>query len=97
MQSVYITTNAVSLNPAHGEVCLIQHYVIKFVNDLRPVSFTNKTDHHDITKTLLKVALSTINLTTYTTLNNMNICTGSNDNNKCSTISPREAEVNSWC
>ena len=25
-----------------------------------PVSFTNKTDHHDITEILLKVALSTI-------------------------------------
>ena len=35
MQSVPITTNAVSLNPAHGEVYSIQHYVIKFVSDLR--------------------------------------------------------------
>jgi len=25
----------VSLNPAHGEVYSIQHYVIKFVSDLR--------------------------------------------------------------
>ena len=49
----------------------IQHYVIKFVNDLRqvsgflkstPVSSTNKTDSHDITEILLKVALSTITL-----------------------------------
>jgi hypothetical protein len=32
MQSVPITTNVVSLNPAHGEVYLIQHYVIKFVS-----------------------------------------------------------------
>jgi len=28
-----------------------------------PVSFTNKTDHHDITEILLKVALNTINQT----------------------------------
>jgi hypothetical protein len=27
-----------------------------------PVSSTNKTDHHDITEILLKVALNTINL-----------------------------------
>jgi len=31
MQSVPITTNVVSLNPAYGEVYLIQHHVIKFV------------------------------------------------------------------
>jgi hypothetical protein len=30
-----ITTNFVSLNPTHGEVCLIQHYVITFISDLR--------------------------------------------------------------
>jgi hypothetical protein len=54
MQSVPITTNVVSLNPAHGEVLLIQHGVIKFVSDLRqvgvspgtPDSSTNKTDQH---------------------------------------------------
>jgi hypothetical protein len=41
--------------------------VIKFVSDLQqvvfsgpPVSFTNKTDRHDIAEILLKVALSTI-------------------------------------
>ena len=47
----------------------VQHYVIKFVSDLRQVgSFlrvlwfysTNKTDSHDIAEILLKVALSTI-------------------------------------
>ena len=32
---VPITTTVVSLNPIHGEVYLIQHYVIKFVSDLR--------------------------------------------------------------
>jgi hypothetical protein len=40
MQSVSITTEAVSLNPVHanhGEVYSIQHYVIKFVSDLLQV------------------------------------------------------------
>jgi hypothetical protein len=54
-----------------GEVYSIQYYVNKFVvSDLRqvdgfspgsPVSSTNKTDRHDITEILLKVALNTIN------------------------------------
>jgi hypothetical protein len=52
---------------AHGEVYSIQHYVIKRLARGRwfspgtPVSFTNKTDHHDITEIYLKVALNTIN------------------------------------
>jgi hypothetical protein len=33
MQSVPITTNAVSSNSTHGEVYSIQHYVMKFVSD----------------------------------------------------------------
>jgi len=38
MQSVVpITTDVVSLNPAHGEVYSVQQYVIKFVSDLRQV------------------------------------------------------------
>jgi hypothetical protein len=37
MQSVPVTTNVVSSNPAHGEVYSIQHYVIQFVDDLRQV------------------------------------------------------------
>ena len=44
----------------------IQHYVIKFVSDrlvIFPVSSTNKTDHHDLTEMLVKVALDTITLT----------------------------------
>ena len=69
MQSVPITTEVVSSNPVHGEVYSIQHYVIKFVSNLRQVggflrysdSSTNKTDRHDITEILLKVALNTIN------------------------------------
>jgi hypothetical protein len=62
----------VSLNTefsVHGKEYSIQHYVIKFVSDLRqvggftgtPVSSTNKTDRHLITEILLKVALNTIN------------------------------------
>ena len=34
---IAIITNVVSLNPAHDEVYSIQHYVIKFVSDLRQV------------------------------------------------------------
>ena len=41
--------------------------MIKFASDWfsrgSPVSSTNKTDRHNITKTVLKVALSTINQT----------------------------------
>jgi hypothetical protein len=67
---VPITTKVVSSNPVHGEVYSIQHYLIKFADDLQhvgefspgtPVSSTNKTDRHDIIEILLKVALSTIN------------------------------------
>ena len=37
VQSVPITTKILSSNPVHGEVYSIQHYVIKFVSDLRQV------------------------------------------------------------
>ena len=37
LQSVTITTNVVNSNPVYDEVYLIQHYVIKFVSDLRQV------------------------------------------------------------
>jgi hypothetical protein len=37
MQSMHITTNVVSSNPAQGDVYSVQHYVIKFVSDLRQV------------------------------------------------------------
>jgi hypothetical protein len=37
VQLVPITTKIVSSNRAHGEVYSIQHYVIKFVSDLRQV------------------------------------------------------------
>jgi hypothetical protein len=36
-QSVSITTKVVSSNLVHGKVYSIQHYVIKFVSDLREV------------------------------------------------------------
>ena len=70
MQSVFITTNVVSLNPAYGDV-----YAIKcdkvcqwlaagwWFSPGTPVSSTNKIDRHDITEILLKVALNTITLT----------------------------------
>ena len=67
-------SKVVSSNSAHGEVYSIQHYVIKFVSDLRqvggflrpPISSTNKTDLHDITEILLKVASNTITPTSFT-------------------------------
>ena len=71
VQSVPITTEVVSSNPVHGEVYSIQHYVIKFcqwlVTDRRfslgtMVSSSNKTDRHDITEVLLKVAFNIISL-----------------------------------
>jgi len=37
VETVPITTKIVSSNPAHGEVYSIQHYMIKFVSDLRQV------------------------------------------------------------
>jgi hypothetical protein len=64
MQSVPIISNVVSFNPTHGEAYSIQHYVIKFVSDLRHVggflrvllvSSTNKIHRHDITEIMLKV------------------------------------------
>ena len=61
-----INTKVVSLNPVHGKVYLIRHYVIKFVSHFlqvgrfSPVSSTDKTDSHDIIEILLKVALNTI-------------------------------------
>ena len=60
MQPVPITTEVVSSNPAHVEVCSIQQYVIKLVNDLRQVggfllvSSTNRTDRYDITEILFE-------------------------------------------
>jgi hypothetical protein len=72
MQSVPITTKVVSLNPVHGEVYSIQHLCGKVCQWLAtgrwlspgtPASSTNKTDRHDITEILLKVALNIITIT----------------------------------
>jgi hypothetical protein len=61
----------VSSNHVHDEVYSIQHYVDKVCQWLAagqwfspgsPVSSTNKTDRHDITEILFKMALSTVNL-----------------------------------
>jgi hypothetical protein len=69
-QCLYITTNVVSSNPVNDDsVCYIQPVCDKVGQWLAtglwfslgtPVSSTNKTDRHDITETLLKVALNTI-------------------------------------
>jgi len=74
IQSVPITTEVVS----SCEVYSIQHYVtVKFVSDSRQFggfspgtsvsSTTTKTDSHDITEILLKVALNTITYNLYNT------------------------------
>ena len=70
MQSVPITTKYMSSNPAHGEVYLIQHYVIKLFSDLPQVgSFhrvfrfpqpINLTSMNEIIEILLKLTLTTI-------------------------------------
>ena len=73
VQSVPSPTKVVSSNSVHGKVYSIQYYVIKVVKWLvtgrwfppgTPVCPTNiiiKTDRHDITEILLKVALNTKN------------------------------------
>jgi len=69
MQPLPITTNFVSSNRDHGEVYSIQHYVIKFVSDLRQISgfhpvisvyATDKTVRHNIAEIFLKVASNAI-------------------------------------
>ena len=67
--------DVVSSIPFHGEVYLLQHYVIithkggqwletgLWFSPRTLVSSTNKTYCHDITEILLKVALNTITLT----------------------------------
>ena len=83
--------NVVSSNPAHGEVYSIQHYVIE---SFRSVVFngyscspTSKTDRHDITDILLKVALNnTLTLT-------LNPCKHHLWDNKTNLTSPLCIEV----
>ena len=71
MQLVAIAISVASSNTAHGKVHSIQHYVTNFVGlaagwynrVLRsPPPSTHKTDRHDITEILLKVALHTLTL-----------------------------------
>ena len=59
VQSVHVMIKVVSSNPTHSEIYSIQHYAIRFVNNVRqvggftpgnPVSSTNKTDRQDITE-----------------------------------------------
>ena len=62
VQSVPITTEVVSSNPIHGDVYLIQHYVIKFFGDLRQVGGFLRMLRFSPPiklKTLLKVELNT--------------------------------------
>jgi hypothetical protein len=64
MHSVPITTDVVSSNLDQGEVYNIMWLATGQWFSLGPlVSFTNKTEHHDITEILLKVALNTIKQT----------------------------------
>ena len=53
-----------SIKNANTQLIWSFDYVIKFVSDLQQVGgfLHQKTDHHDITKILLKVALNTITL-----------------------------------
>ena len=70
MQSVSITTNVVSLNPAHpgctwyNVICDNVYQWLatgRWFSPCTLVSSTNKSDCHDITEILLKVALNTKN------------------------------------
>jgi len=59
MVPVPIITKVVSSNPVHGDVYSVQHYVIKFVSDLRQVGgFLQVLRFPPRRK--LKVALNTI-------------------------------------
>ena len=73
MQSVPIPTKVVGTKPANGEVCSIQHYMIKFDRSVFffffiiifffagiSVPSSKKIDLRDITEKLLKMALSTM-------------------------------------
>jgi hypothetical protein len=64
MQSVPITTKVVSSRPAHGEMYSILYHGMKFVSDLQLVGgfsgysgLPKKTDHHETTGIMFKVAL----------------------------------------
>ena len=74
MQSVPITTKVASLNPVHGEMYLMLHYVMKFVSDLQVNGFLcvlRFPPPRYITEILLKVTLKTINQTFYIDFNEL--------------------------
>jgi hypothetical protein len=53
VRSVPIITKVVGSNTIHGEVYSIQHYVIKFVSDLRHIgSFLRGVKDHKPTQTI---------------------------------------------
>jgi hypothetical protein len=72
MQSVPITTDVDGSNPTQGNVYNIMlatcNMLVIFSG--HSVSTTNKTDRHDITEILLKVALSTIKPTNHQRFDN---------------------------
>ena len=59
MQTVPITTNVMSSNPAQ-EVYSIQHYVIKFVSDLQHISVFFR---HDIPENIVERCVNSITVT----------------------------------
>jgi hypothetical protein len=63
MQSVPITTDVVSSNHDQGECTTLCDKVCQWFYTGPPVSSYNKTDRHDITEILLKVASNTIKQT----------------------------------
>ena len=74
MSSVAITTKVLSSNPTHWWGVLDTTLCDKVCQWLDtgqlfspgpPISSTNKTDHHDMTEILLKVALDIITLTLF--------------------------------
>jgi hypothetical protein len=72
MQSVPITTDVDGSNPTQGNVYIIMLVTCNMLVIFSgySVSTTNKTDRHDITEILLKVALSTIKPTNHQRFDN---------------------------
>ena len=79
---VPITTKVVSSNPAHGELYMIQHYVIKFVSNLWqvcgflwvlrfPPSIILTAMIYNVAEMLLKMVLNTIALALWPQENNL--------------------------
>jgi hypothetical protein len=68
VQSVPITTKVVNSNTVHGETTLCDEVCEGLATGwwFSPASSTNKTDCHNITEILLKVAFNTIKQPTLT-------------------------------